>query len=160
MPRSAVLPPIPDNRPGSRPPPPGTSRGTEPPREAEVNQRKSREPNLAAPRELRPDVPARQHQLLQQISESPPAMPLSRQSLPGRRRSSQGKHVQKPLVKQDATAEGHEERKAPVKWSGLPGYLGPRRARAKSVGRKGPRNPPRDHEGWHAPNSSKGSING
>ena len=112
-----------------------------PPEETGESQRSGSEQSQAAPRELRRDAQAKLPPQVPQISENLLETTLKSQNLPGRWKLKG--MARKPREKQGGNAEEPEERKAPAGIGpASQAILGP--PRAKSMGRKGPRNPPRE----------------
>ena len=137
----AVLPPIPDNRPGSIPLPSESSQGARTSKsdrgEPKERQRaKSGGSPGATPRRSGQAASTSAADLRESSRDNPEVTEPARQV----KIQGDGSEATREAGRQCRRARG--ETSPSGDWSGLPGYLGPRRA--KSMGRKGPRNPPRE----------------
>ena len=136
----AVLPPIPDNRPGSIPLPTERSQGASARRERgapkERQRAKSGGSPGATPRHSGHAASTSAADLRDPSRDDHAANEPARQV----KIEGDGSEATREAGRQCRRARG--EKSPSGDWSGLPGYLGP--PRATSMGRKGPRNPPRE----------------
>ena len=137
----AVLPPIQDNRPGSIPLPKNSSQGASTRRstrgEPKERQRaKSGGSPGATPRHSTHAAST----TAADVRHPPPEEPGNTERARHVKVEGDGSEATREAGRQCRRARG--EKSSSGDWTGLPGYLGP--PRAKSIGRKGPRNTPRE----------------